>query len=292
MKIKIIKYLLVGEAIVCVIMAIFSRNNSYLFLNLFKFPFEQVSSLLRVMSLSGFIGNMAAIFIYVILCSLPIMVYMLRKRKNILIIEDIMLIVLSIALFIGLYLMINQTYISNMFVYTGEMNIGFFAIGGTIYSIAIGYIVLRTLHYAVKSESVNLIKGLKVLLFLISTIDKVAAGNSEVTTSLHMTNVFLVIKYIFMSIPVVLELLIIYHCNRLLTDLSIDRFSEQSIKQSLYIVKITKKSISIIVFSYIILNVSQLLFSKWLLSMNYETNYTNKSSAFYICHTVNNKVFI
>ncbi|MBN2851404.1 MAG: hypothetical protein JXQ23_01555 [Clostridia bacterium] len=289
MKQKVTWYLLGAEALACTLFSVINSNSAYSFFTVMRFPFEQIAALLRILSLSGFIGNLIAIVIYILICSLPVLAYLLRRKKNIIVKEDMMLILLSIILFAGLYLMINPPYLSNLFMSIGDVNFGFIAVGSTIYSVIIGYVVLRVLSHAFKSEAVNLIQGLKVLLFilavffifnlfgsnvswLITTIKKVAAGNTEVNANMHMTNVFIVIQYIFKSIPAALELWIIYHCNRLLTDFSIDRFSERSVNQTEYIVGITKKSIIAIVWIYIVQNIGQLIFSKMLLDMNYAVN--------------------
>lgn len=289
MKNKVVWYILGAEAIICILLSIFGGSDQYSFINVLKFPFEQIAFILRNLSLSGFAGNIIAILIYILICSLPIFAYMSRRKKKMAGHEDLLLILLSISLFAGIYLMINPVYISNSLVFISEMNFGFIAIGSTIYSIMIGYTVLRIMKHASDTEAFNLIQGLKVLLFLLSSLlifnlsgtniawlvssfEKVASGNTEMNAELHMTNFFIVIQYIFKSVPAVLELWIIYHCNKLLSEFRTDRFSDQSIDQTKHIVKITRKSILVIVMIYVIQNLSQLIFSKMLLDMNYAVN--------------------
>ena len=59
--------LLSVEAAACVLFCILQRSLSGLFSTLIAFPFEQIGAGLRVLSLSGAVGNVVAIILYMLL---------------------------------------------------------------------------------------------------------------------------------------------------------------------------------------------------------------------------------
>ena len=63
--------LLSVEAAACVLFCILQRSLSGLFSTLIAFPFEQIGAGLRVLSLSGAVGNVVAIILYMLLGLIP-----------------------------------------------------------------------------------------------------------------------------------------------------------------------------------------------------------------------------
>ena len=99
--------LLSVEAAACVLFCILQRSLSGLFSTLIAFPFEQIGAGLRVLSLSGAVGNVVAIILYMLLGLIPAGIWGFlhwRKKSEPL---DIMLLVISALLFVTLYYMIN-----------------------------------------------------------------------------------------------------------------------------------------------------------------------------------------
>lgn len=88
---------------------------------IFTTPFEWIAVWLRKLSLSGNSGNCIAIILYIIICCLPAIAFLLlclRKKK---IRADYLLLVCSAALFIGIYLMINPGLMTPYFRYSIPM---------------------------------------------------------------------------------------------------------------------------------------------------------------------------
>ena len=95
--------LLSVEAAACVLFCILQRSLSGLFSTLIAFPFEQIGAGLRVLSLSGAVGNVVAIILYMLLGLIPAGIWGFlhwRKKSEPL---DIMLLVISALLFVTLY---------------------------------------------------------------------------------------------------------------------------------------------------------------------------------------------
>ena len=99
--------LLSVEAAACVLFCILQRSLSGLFSTLIAFPFEQIGAGLRVLSLSGAVGNVVAILLYMLLGLIPAGIWGFlhwRKKSEPL---DFMLLAISALLFVILYYMIN-----------------------------------------------------------------------------------------------------------------------------------------------------------------------------------------
>lgn len=75
--------LLSVEAAACVLFCILQRSLSGLFSTLIAFPFEQIGAGLRVLSLSGAVGNVVAIILYILLGLIPAGIWgFLHWRRN------------------------------------------------------------------------------------------------------------------------------------------------------------------------------------------------------------------
>ena len=112
--------LLSVEAAACVLFCILQRSLSGLFSTLIAFPFEQIGAGLRVLSLSGAVGNVVAIILYMLLGLIPAGIWGFlhwRKKSEPL---DIMLLVISALLFVTLYYMINPGLLSTGVPGTGK----------------------------------------------------------------------------------------------------------------------------------------------------------------------------
>lgn len=135
---------------------------------IFTTPFEWIAVWLRKLSLSGNSGNCIAIILYIIICCLPAIAFLLlclRKKK---IRADYLLLVCSAALFIGIYLMINPGLMTPYFRYSIPMiNL---AISTTLWSIFICYIILRVLAIIRYANEINLAKIAQVFIILVMII--------------------------------------------------------------------------------------------------------------------------
>lgn len=135
---------------------------------IFTTPFEWIAIWLRKLSLSGNSGNCIAIILYIIICCLPAIAFLLlclRKKK---IRADYLLLVCSAALFIGIYLMINPGLMTPYFRYSIPMiNL---AISTSLWSIFICYIILRVLAMIRYANEINLAKIAQVFIILVMII--------------------------------------------------------------------------------------------------------------------------
>ena len=159
MKEKHLFTLLSVEAAACVLFCILQRSLSGLFSTLIAFPFEQIGAGLRAMSLSGTVGNVIAIILYILLGLIPAGIWGFlhwRKKSEPL---DFMLLVISVLLFVTLYYMVNPGFLSS-----GVPGTGKWSLGSTFYSILLGYLLIRALLHYKNAGTEKLQKGLWFLL--------------------------------------------------------------------------------------------------------------------------------
>lgn len=131
-----------------------------------SFPFVQIGGFLRTLSLSGTTGNIFALFIYIALSIIPIVYFSARIFKKKAKAEDFLLIVAGIFLFVMLYLLINPGFMVKI----GNVLSVKSTLGGSFYSILIGYIVFRMLRKFGKSEIEDMLTTLERILFFIGIV--------------------------------------------------------------------------------------------------------------------------
>ena len=209
-------------------------------------PFEMLGDGLRNLSLSGDVGNIAAIIIYCLLSLIPAFIWIILKNKKRLVKIDGFLIILSGVLFFIIYYLINPT----LFMTNG---LGDVTLIGMFYSLLVGYIVLRGITVWSKSDVVGLQKGIRCLIYLMiltiigailmecivtlpESIQALKDKNTAVTDpwmtlgmdvpDLTFTIVFLVLGSFVKIGPYIFEILILIMILNLMKELEKDRYSE------------------------------------------------------------------
>lgn len=269
--------------------------------SIFSFPFEQIGSILRTLSLSGGGKNLLAIVLYILFCSSPILHLAHRRLKKRQASEDYSLIFISICLFCSMYLYINPGYISKVtgLSFLTEQQL-YTALGSTLWSIIICYILFRILYGIERKETPDLLLLIRYIvtaitiltvldifgndiLALIADIQKTAAGNTTDSFfgdfysdnmssgySLPATYVWLVIKYVLDCIPSLLLLRILFFAQKIIRMLQADSFSETAISELYKLGIICRNVVIAIGLLTVAENVIQLLFSQYLLTMHYQ----------------------
>jgi hypothetical protein len=268
--------------------------------SIFTFPFEPIAHGLRKLSLSGTLGNVAAIILYCILCGSPVIYLLFRYKRKKLIKEDGILVLLSICLFGFMYLFINPGYIQFINVPLLASDGYLIALGCTLWSILICYVTLRILHGVEQKESVNLLSALHAFLIVIMLITladifivhlsslmtemiQVADGNSNFdlfqdaygestffTDNIHVTYIWLIIKCVLDIIPSLLLLWIISLSMKLIRSLKENPYEENTVTLAEMLGALCKNVVITISILIVITNVIQILFSPLLLSSQYQ----------------------
>ena len=262
--------------------------------NIISFPLEQIGWCLRQLSLSGAVGNLVAIVLYVLIGAIPCGVLLLLKKKKKACSMDYTLACISVILLVVLYYMINPGLLAENLLGQGQAMLSI-----TFYSVLLAYAVLRFM-LTKKEESLDTLqKALRFVLYVVmvvcalsavvevgvnlpAAIKKVQDANNGAMDSvtaflygmpdLKMTYVFLTLQSVVKALPNALSVVVIFLCIRVLDVLLLDSYSEKAVERVAQVVASCKKSLIAIVVSEVILNVGQLLFSSQLYQMNVMVN--------------------
>ena len=272
-------YIFLGaEAILCLAAAIFNSISSGIgYAEIAAFPFAQIGTLLRWMSLSGTAGNIAAVILYLALGAAPIVYSLWLSKKDRAETEDLLLIVMSIFLFVMMYYMVNPGCISINAGLGGASAYGKAVFGGAFYSVLIGYLFFKILRRITKSETGKLLDTLKAIFVItaavlvcavfyigvssiFSDIAAVKTANTDPFVSLAATNAFVVIRFVLGYAATVLDIIIIIMAIRLTEALKADRYGEEVVASANALASFCKKAVIAMMLCSMTSNILQLLF--------------------------------
>ncbi|MBR2045670.1 MAG: hypothetical protein IJ958_06000, partial [Agathobacter sp.] len=129
--------------------------------NILNFPLEQIGWGLRQLSLSGGVGNVVAILLFLFVGVLPCGVFLLLKKKGKALFIDWMLVGLSVVLLLVLYYMINPGLLPVSIIGSKML------LGSAFYSVLIGYLVLRVIVGNRYVDTMVLQKSLCMMLYVV-----------------------------------------------------------------------------------------------------------------------------
>ena len=275
------------EAVLCIIAAILQTGAHSLFTAAVTFPFEQLGNALRTLSLTGSAGNVGAWIIYCLISLLPASFFLWRTIRKKYRPEDLLLPALSLLLFISLYLFINPAYFGSLLPMAGLDDGGKLMFGACIYSLLLGYIILRALRSFTTMETAGRIVHLTRLINAIAAvfvsmicfinlsenlniIGEINASNTGAPSGLlQWTTFFRWLSYAADSLPYALDIFILFMVRSLLHALKEDRYGDNAVVVAGRLCKVCKNVVIINVFTCIALNIAQLIMSKKLLNANY-----------------------
>ena len=270
--------------------------------NILNFPFEQIGWGLRQLSLSGAAGNVVAILFFLLIGVAPLGVFLLLKKRGKALPIDWMLIGLSVVLFLVLYYMINPGLLPASVIGNKML------LGSAVYSVLVGYLVLRVIMGNQYSDVNVLQKALRMVLYVVMIlfawsvaaeffltlpveIQTVAEKNTAVgslwdvmygSPDLTLTYVCLTLQSVGNALPNGLSAITVFLCIRVLEELLQDAYSQKVqilIKQ---IIGFCKKSLLAVVLSSIVLNLGQIAFAHLLYQVNVEVNIPIFSILFFL----------
>ena len=280
MKRKGLMILLIVEAAACLGFTAVSASLSGAFSAAMAFPFEQIGIGLRALSLSGRIGGAAALALYAAVCLLPVWFLLRAAGKRTLKQEDALLGVLSAVLFAVLYLMTNTGKLGGLFGDIGAagLTVGKAVLGGTVYSVLLGYLILRALRLFLESGTEKLWKYMGTLLTLLNVLfvgvifaggfgemlnsfEALRSGNVGTEDTLGMSYVFLVLKFLADALPWVLDTVTVFIALELLAAIREDRYSEQTTLTAEKLSRWCVRALAAVLLSGIGFNILQLIFA-------------------------------
>lgn len=286
MKQKTLRTILVLEALFCIVMAFMRSALAENATSIMAFPFGQIATLLRSLSLSGSVGNIAAIILYVALSLIPLLVLLiLRRRQHGIHPEDWLLLVLSVLHFVIMYYMINPGLLtmgrfstSHASAYSGAL------LANIFYSVLIGYVVLRVLRSFSTADTGKAQKYLKWLLgignmlfvysifgayfmTLLSSFDAIRSIGVGFEQNAGINYLFMVLTYVANVLPYAFDIAVVFAAMTLLDELDTDRYSELSVQAADRLAQLCKLSLIVIALSNVAYSLFLLCFMQSLTSI-------------------------
>lgn len=224
---------------------------------IFTFPFEQLGTWLRDLSLSGTAGNIAAIILYTGICLLPVAVWLILKKKKKDRKGDLLLFLLSAACFYILYYSINPGLFETIL--PGARGL---YLSGLFYSILVTYGVVRIQSMAMHGDRHTLHKLMKLFLILlgivfgaivflelaitmpaamentreyyesIQTLFVFAGAEASIQLNLGLMEAVTFMQSLTQAVPYVLDIVLIWQAYLLMNELQKDWYSEESVAAS------------------------------------------------------------
>ena len=285
MRRKTLIGLLCIEAICLLVLCILQNSFSDSFSSVMAFPFEQIGQGLRHLSLSGDFGNAIAIIIYVIISLLPIAVLFILRKKRVLVIEDGLLVILSIVLFAVLYIATNPGSISALPNNPIGSSIENAALGCTVYSALCGFIILRLLRLFSAGGAEKLFRYMTVMLVclnlffvfmvfgvcfsgLLDSIASLKTGNIGNEELLSTSYTFLVLQFAVDSLPLALNILVVFAALDLLDVMQLNHYSDKAVLAAKRLSRLCSVALVTTILVGIGFNLLQLIFAKSILIWN------------------------
>lgn len=282
------------ELVVCLLLAFFKKGDSgRAYASLIEFPLAQLGSILRSLSLSSQLGNIAAIILYISIGFLPL-AYLAyrhyRKKKGL---EDILLPILSLLLFMILYLMINPSLINRWFgplTFPGVSlaGMGKSILGGVFYSALAAYLILKAIRNIEQRDTDKLLDILAYLFYiamaigifsvfylgvgtLAMDIQALKDANTGPAIWLSPSYLFMILAFILDNTPTLLLIYIFIVAIRLVEALRVDRYSDEVIASSKKVFRLSKFALLFIMVGNLAFNLLQVICSKYLYNVAYKT---------------------
>lgn len=276
-------------------------------MNYFVFPWEQIGYLLRKMSLDGAAGNVASWILFIVIGGCPLFLWGLRAWRKKSCRADLLLPLLSLVMFGGLWFMINPFYLEAYLFPAGAGDLGKCALGLTIDSILLCWVLLRVLENCGKMGRKSLLKSLEILLGLYAALSAAAVllqGSAELLTnwksigvttsttgsewmlwqdfggmdsrSMGLSRCFLVLQAICRYLPDLLEIVLCGASIIFLHSCEQNSFHEKSLKQVQRLKKWSAYFLGICLGANVCVNLLQLLLARFIYSSQYTLTFPIK----------------
>lgn len=265
----------------------------------FAFPWEQIGIGLRKLSLAGAAGNVAAWILFAVIGGCPLIFWglLVMQRKNSRV--DLLLPVLSLTLFSGLWFLINPSYLEVYLFPAGMGKMGKCAFALAIDSVLLCWLLLRFLWSSGKMDKKTLLRSLEILLGLYVALDVVAIlfqGGAALLTawksvsvsvsgdmewmstpgigitegrSMGLSRCFLVFQTLCRYLPELLELGLCGVAICFLHSCEQNSFNEDSLKLVKLLKKLSACSLGAVLGTNVCINLLQLVFARYIYSSNY-----------------------
>ena len=253
-------------------------NGAYGFFEVMALPFAALGGLLRMLSLSGPVGNAVSIGLYALVCCIPLAAWWRSRRQP----EDWLLVLLAGILALVLYYMVNPNLRQSA--WQNEMGDAVYTL--PIWSALVAWGVLKLVGSAQTLER-NIYRCLRSFLLLCAVVCLMDSFGTELRSLLWYldyygkmdfsygfgigpTLAFLCLRYLVLAAEGILTALVLYKGVALLDELEEAPFSEACVAAAEAVSRWCRRSLSVIALSSLLMNFAQLLMHDMLLNVQME----------------------
>ena len=260
-------------------------------------PFEQIGMLLRALSLQGGILNGIALMLWAGICLLPLLPVMKEWQDRAKWAEHIVLVILSVVLFVGLYYMVNPRLLFERVpaVLTEAISVGTEELSGAlkasvsmmIWSVVVCYGVFVLLRLFRAGEKEQLFLYTRRLLYVLCGL---FAGGMVLTALEAFTGiravqsgldgVFTGVKALMAALPYAMDIVVTLSAMTVLDALLEDSRSEQVVVAARKLSGICCITLDVVTSAGVALNIIQWLLSKKISNINVHVSIPFMSLAF------------
>lgn len=257
-------------------------------------PFSLLGKGLRLLSLTGNTGNIAAIILYILVCLMPLALGIKRKHK----LEDLLLPLCSAIMFYVMYYMINPGLRPSVMI----NSTGDFILSCAVYSILLSWLIIKLLRNCDSMDSGSVYRALRIFMWVciaglavaivaqlsssLSAIGELNADNGlfglDLMSALGfatMPEADAVLTSVFMLLSSAVEILengliicLLFLTIGLVRELEADPYGEGCCHACENISEWCKRTLAIVTLSSMALNIAQILFMSTLLNMDVSVN--------------------
>lgn len=232
---------------------------------LLSFPLEKSADFLGSLSLSGAFGNAIAVVLYALICLIPVFVLLFRISRKTFVKTDSILVLMSAVLFAVIYLLINPSEMGLHGMGEEASMVAF-----SFWSLLVGYLVLKFAEILKNTEGKRTEKLLSVVLKIIGAVFMFALCTSEFTKAeVGIVTVFSALNSV---LPAILGIRTVFFALDLLTEFSLDRYSENTVREAEKLSRFCILALELTVGVSALLSVLQLRFINELSSVNFSVD--------------------
>ena len=230
--------------------------------DLLSFPLEKSADFLGYLSISGAFGNAIAVVLYALICLIPVFVLLFRISRKTFVKTDSILVLMSAVLFAVIYLLINPSEMGLHGMGEEASMVAF-----SFWSLLVGYLVLKFAEILKNTEGKRTEKLLSVVLKIIGAVFMFALCTLEFTKSeVGIVTVFSALNSV---LPALLGIRTVFFALDLLTEFSLDRYSENTVREAEKLSRFCILALELTVGVSALLSVLQLRFINELSSVNF-----------------------
>lgn len=251
------------------------------------FPWAQLGTVLRRLSLSGSVGNAAAWCLFFLIGAIPLAAAAILYTRHRSCKADILLAALSLMLYVSIWFYINPSYMN---VYLSPLPMGEFSgylLGTVLYSLLLTWILLRCIIRYEVVEYHKLMSGFRFLLhayILVMAIEALFHGAAGFITScqtlgennsaasglqLNISTFFLILQAITGLLPKMAELMLLVMGAAFLRSFERAAFSQDTLTRLERLRIASGRLLMLILISNAGVSILQLIFARFLLSSSH-----------------------